>query len=163
MGTRTAPAAAHRAREGSWAGEPALSQWPVEKFLGAADTQQSDRGISTLSDSMCSANSFFAVSLTAGPQRGRGTSPSALLTTPLPSTASLCSPSTCLSELVAFFRHSALTSLQKAAHALTLLLSCPLIKTKLYLMHTAYFTAKATCFPALLSGAFVAEAIYLSC
>lgn len=77
---------------------------------------------------------------------------------------SLCLPLTCRSDLVAFFRHSALTSLQKAVHTLlTPLLSSPLIKIKLYLMHTAYFAAKATCFPIPLSGAFVAEAMYLVC
>lgn len=73
------------------------------------------------------------------------------------------SPCMCLSDLVVFFRRSALTSLQKAVHTLsTLLLSSPLIKTKLYLMHTAYFAVKATCFPILLSGAIAAEAISLA-
>lgn len=82
-----------------------------------------------------------------------------------PGMVSLCSLCAArLSDLVAFFRHSALASLQKPLHTLlTLLLSSPLIKIKLYMMHTAYFAVKATCFPLLLSGAFDAGAIYLAC
>lgn len=160
VGTRTAPAAAFtlRGRAGgeSWAGEPALPQRAVEKPPGAGDTGW---GTPTPPNSKCSAGSFLPESLAAGPRRGWESAPGTLFTMPLPRHGQLA---LVFMIWLHFFRHSALTSLQKAVHTLlTRLLSSPLIKIKLYLMHAAFFAAKTTCFPVLLSGAFVTEAIYL--
>jgi len=91
-GTCTASAAAFtlhsHAWDESWAGEPELSQQPLEKSPGAEDAQHwlglQSWGVSTPSTTTCSMNCFFAVSLTVGPHRGQGISPGPLLTVPLP-------------------------------------------------------------------------------
>lgn len=128
---------------------------PAEKSLDAAGTQQSEAAEASLLHKL-----LFCCDPDHGIAQGSGISPGILFTTPLPcpDMLSLGSPCTGLSDLIAFSRNSGLASPQKAVHTLlTMLLSCPPIKIKLYLMHTTYFAVKETSFPNLLS-----EAIYLA-